>query len=601
MTTGTRNRPRTQPRVPSGPVDGGWSHRPLSLGDVPKRGAILLVATAIVLTLFAGRLVELQVFRGQSLASAALDQRLRTAEIPAQRGMILDSAGDPLAVTVEARNVTADQTLIDDPAAAAARLAPILGMDSAELVTRLTGDRRFVYIAKTITPETWNRIDDLDVPGIFSEITSRRVYPGGELAANVVGFVGAEGAGMGGIEYALNEELSGIAGSQTYEKGPGGRVIPTANVERVDAQPGMDVQLTIDRDIQFVAQEAIAKAVRDARAASGTVVVMEAKTGRILAMATAPTFDANDPGASPAENRGNRALTDVFEPGSTGKVITLSGVVNEGAANPYTVFKVPGGLPRGGKVFKDHTPHGKLRLTLSGIMAQSSNIGTILAAERIGKNKLYDYVKKFGVGEETGTNFPAEGDGYVPPVEDWSPTSMPTIAFGQGLSVNAVQAANVFATVANGGVRLSPRIVDSLVTPEGEVIAPEPQTKTRVISRVAAQQVLAMLETVVGDGGTAPMAKIPGYRVGGKTGTAQYVDPRCGCYNGDVVASFIGVAPIDDPELVVAVFVSQPRSGRYGGQLGGPVFKRVMTYSLQARQIPPTGTRAPGIPLSAKG
>ena len=186
MTTGTRNRPRTQPRVPSGPVDGGWSHRPLSLGDVPKRGAILLVATAIVLTLFAGRLVELQVFRGQSLASAALDQRLRTAEIPAQRGMILDSAGDPLAVTVEARNVTADQTFIDDPAAAAARLAPILGMDSAELVTRLTGDRRLLYLEKTITTETWNRIDDLDVPGIFSEITSRRVYPGGELAAMCV-------------------------------------------------------------------------------------------------------------------------------------------------------------------------------------------------------------------------------------------------------------------------------------------------------------------------------------------------------------------------------------------------------------------------------
>jgi cell division protein FtsI (penicillin-binding protein 3) len=294
-------------------------------------------------------------------------------------------------------------------------------------------------------------------------------------------------------------------------------------------------------------------------------------------------------------------LTDVFEPGSTGKVITLSGVVNEGAANPYTVIKVPPSLRRGGKAFKDHTPHGTLRLTLSGIMAQSSNIGTILAAERIGEEKLYDYMKRFGIGEATGTNFPAEGKGYVPPVENWSATSMPTIAFGQGLSVNAVQAANVFATVANGGVRQDPRVVDALIAPSGEVVTPESRKRTRVISRVAAQQVLTMLETVVGDGGTAPLAKIPGYRVGGKTGTAMYVDPRCGCYNGDVVASFIGVAPVDDPELVVAVFVSQPRSGRYGGQLGGPVFKRVMTYSLQARQIPPTGTRAPRIPLTTKG
>lgn len=599
MASATRTPPRAQPRAPRDP--GGWAHRALRLGDVPKRGAVLLVVTAIVLTLFAGRLVELQVFRGQSLASAALDQRLKTATIPAERGDILDAAGDPLAVTVEARNVTADQTLIDDPAAAAARLAPILGLDIADLTARLTGDRRFVYVAKMITPETWNRIADLDVPGIFSEITSRRVYPGGELAANVVGFVGAEGTGLGGIEYAWNDELSGVAGSQTYERGPGGRVIPTANVDRVDAQPGMDVQLTIDRDIQFVAQEAIAKTVRDSRAASGTVVVMEVATGRILAMATAPTFDANAPGDAPAANRGNRALTDVFEPGSTGKIITLSGVVNEGAANPYTVFKVPSQLRRGDKVFKDHYEHGQLRLTLSGIVAKSSNIGTILAAERIGEYTLYDYMKRFGVGEETGTKFPGEGDGYVPPVENWSQTSLPTIAFGQGLSMNAVQAANVFATVANDGVRQDPRLVDSLITATGEVIAPEPSERSRVISRNSARQVLAMLETVVGDGGTAPMAKIPGYRVGGKTGTALYVDPRCGCYNGDVVASFIGVAPIDDPALVVAVFISQPRNGRYGGQLGGPVFKRVMTYSLQARQIPPTGTRAPGLPLSAKG
>ncbi|MBM3669318.1 MAG: penicillin-binding protein 2 [Actinobacteria bacterium] len=562
---------------------------------------ILLVATAIVLTLFGGRLLELQVLRGPSLAEAALGQRLKTTDLPAQRGSILDSAGDPLAVTVEARNVTADQTLIDDPASTAARLAPIVGIDAAELTPRLTGDRKFVYVAKMITPETWNRISDLELPGIFSEITTRRVYPGGELAANVVGFVGAEGVGMGGLEYALEKELAGKAGNQTFEKGPGGRVIPTANVERVDPEPGMDVRLTIDRDIQFVAQEAIAERVRSAQAASGTVVVMEVKTGRILAMATAPTFDANDPGSAKAADRGNRVLTDVFEPGSTAKVITLSGVVNEAAADPYTVIKVPPRLRRGGEAFQDHTPHGTLRLTLSGIMAQSSNIGTILAAERIGKYKLYDYMKRFGVGDDTGTNFPAEGDGYIPPVENWSATSLPTIAFGQGLSVNAVQAANVFATVANGGIRQDPRLIDAFISPTGEVITPESGERTRVISREASRQVLTMLETVVGDGGTAPLAKIPGYRVGGKTGTAMFVDPRCGCYTRDVVASFIGVAPIDDPELVAAVFVSQPRSGRYGGQLGGPVFTRVMTYSLQARQIPPTGTRAPRIPLTAKG
>ncbi|MFM1917304.1 MAG: hypothetical protein RJB01_819 [Actinomycetota bacterium] len=599
MGTRTARRPPAQVRKELGKTP--LLARPIRLSDVNRRGAALLIATAVILSVFAARLVELQVFRGESLAAAALGQRLKTTELPALRGTIMDSDGAPLAVTVEARNITVDQTLISDPNTVAIQLAPLLEMETAELEQKLTGDRRFAYVAKAITPETWNRISDLDLPGIFSEVTSRRVYPAGELAANVVGFVGGEGFGLGGVEYAFDEELSGTPGSQTYERGPGGRVIPTGNVERVDATPGANVQLTIDRDIQFVAQEAISETVRKSRAESGTVVVMDPKTGNIVALATAPTFNANDPGAAPEAHRGNRAVTDVFEPGSTGKLMTLAAVVNEGKADPYTVIKVPSSLRRGDKAFKDHTPHGTLRLTLSGIMAQSSNMGTILAAERIGENKLYEYMKKFGVGEPSGIGLPAEGIGYIPPVDNWSPTSFPTIAFGQGLSTSAIQATNVFATIANDGLRNAPRLVDQLTTVDGQVITPETPAPVRVVSKNTSAQVLAMLETVVGPGGTAPMAKVPGYRVGGKTGTAQYVDPACGCYNGDVVASFIGVAPVDDPQLVVGVFVSRPKAGRYGGQLGGPVFKRVMTYALQSLQIPPTGTKPPRIPLSAKG
>lgn len=552
--------------------------------------------TGVVLTLFAGRLVELQAVRGEALASQALDQRLRTEELPALRGAILDSAGEPLAVTMEARNLTADQTLVTDPAAVAAQLGPVLGVAPEVLAQRLTGTKRFIYIAKGITPETWDRIADLRLPGIFSESASRRVYPAGDLAANVVGFVGAEGTGLGGLEYAYQDQLAGTPGELTFERGPGGKVIPTGANSVTEAQGGTSIRLTIDRDIQYVAQQALSEKVAQARADSGTIVVMDPKTGHILALATAPTFDPNKAATATDSNRGNRALTNVFEPGSTSKLMTLAAVVNEGKANPYSGFTIPPSLTRGGKAFHDHTPHGTLHLTLAGVMAKSSNIGTILAAERIGGKKLYRYLKKFGIGEPTGLNFPGEASGSVPAYKDWSATSMPTIAFGQGLSVNAVQSASVFATIANDGVRVQPSLVEETIAADGTVQTPPAPTQTRVVSAATAKQVRAMLETVVGPGGTAPMAAIPGYRVGGKTGTAQEYRESCGCYSG-VVASFIGMAPADAPQLVVAVSIMNPRAGRYGGELGGPVFKRVMTYALQARQVPPTGTKAPQLPL----
>lgn len=583
--------PPTARRLPRTPSGG------LRLADPARRGTTLIIVTAVILTIFAGRLVQLQAVHGEALAAEALDQRLRTVDLPAGRGAIVDAAGEPLAVTIEARNLTADQTMVTDPAMVAEQLGPILGVDPAVLTVRLTGERRFMYVAKGITPETWRRIEALRLPGIFSEPTSRRVYPAGDLAANVVGFVGDEGTGLGGIEYAYQDALAGANGQQTFERGPSGRVIPTASRVVTEAQDGATVQLTIDRDIQYFAQRILAQKVAEAQADYGTLVVMDTVTGQILALATAPTFDANRAGQARPSDRGNRALTMAFEPGSTSKLITLAAVVNEGAANPYSAFTVPGSLTRGDKAFKDHTPHGTLRLTLAGVMAKSSNIGTILAAERIGGRTLYRYMKKFGIGEPTGLDFPGETSGYIPRYRDWSPTSFPTIAFGQGLSVNAVQTASVFATIANDGLRVQPSLVASTIQPDGTVVpAPEPE-RTRVVTPAAAKQIRAMLETVVAPGGTAPQAAIPGYRVGGKTGTAQLYNEACRCYRG-VVASFIGMAPADAPRLVVAVSIMNPRVGRYGGELGAPVFKRVMTYALQARQIPPTGAKPARLPLT---
>ena len=568
---------RRAPQRPA-PVEPPSVDRPsFRLGNSRKRAGVLIIVSLFILTIFAGRLLELQAFRGDVLAAAAVDQRTRTVTVLADRGPITDRNGAPLASTVEARHLTADQTLIADPYRTAMELAPYLGMQVSDIADRLTGDRRFIYVAKDLTPETWRSIQELGLSGIFSERTSKRVYPAGEVGANVVGFVGAEGVGLAGIEYALNDTLAGVDGWMTYERGFAGPAIPTAETSGEAPIPGSPVALTLDRDIQYVAQRVITDAVSDSGAESGSIVVMDPRTGEILALASTPTFDANDPGSFETADLGNRALTDAFEPGSTTKVITVAAVLEEGGMTPDTIIEIPPTLTRAGKVFNDARPHGGYTWDLTTTLARSSNIGMILAAETVGGDALYDYLRRFGIGQPSGLGFPGETSGFLPAPADWSGTSFPTLAFGQGFSVNAVQAASVFATIANDGVRVAPSLVMRDEQPAG----------VQVVSAETARQVRQMLATVVEPGGTAPVAGIPGYAVGGKTGTAQAIDPECRCYDGDTVGSFIGMAPIDDPELVVAVTIVRPSVQQFGGELAGPVFKDVMTYALQARQVAP--------------
>jgi cell division protein FtsI (penicillin-binding protein 3) len=561
---------------------------------------------AFVLSLFGARLVQLQGLDAPTYAAEAEQGRLRTVTLPAARGTITDRNGIALATTVAAVNVTSDQTKVVDPAATAAVLAPVLQMDPTVLREKLTGDARFVYLAKAVTPATWRKVNALDhpdpdiegLPGIYAEQTSKRVYPAGQVGANIVGFVGSDGKGLGGIEYALDSTLAGRDGTATYELSAGGRRIPSGVDTERDAVPGTDVRLTLDRDIQYVAQKAIAKAVASSQAQSGTVVVYDPKTGDLLAVATAPTFDPNDPGAAPAEDRGDRPLNEAYEPGSTGKIITASALIQEGVIAPTTPITVPNRLYRAGKSFKDFEEHGVEHLTYTGTIAKSSNIGTIKAAERLGNLKrLYPYLKKFGVGEPTGLGLPGEQSGEIPKPGDWSATSGYTMSFGQGYSVNTVQMAEVFATVANDGLRVSPRLVASTTGPDGAVHQTPPSKRTRVVSPRTARTVRLMMETVLGEGGTAPLARIPGYRVGGKTGTAQRFDPACGCYRGNTL-SFIGLAPVDDPGVVVAVTLQAPKVAIGGGFQGGPVFKQVASFALESLRIPPTGTKPPGLKLT---
>ncbi|TAK71107.1 MAG: penicillin-binding protein 2 [Actinomycetota bacterium] len=595
---------RTPPRrtSPRPATAGGTLRRPprrLRTGSPRRRASMALVVILVFLTIFAGRLLELQAVRGEALAGAALGQRLRTVDLPAGRGTIRDAAGTALAVTVDAVNITADQTQVRDPQAAAAALAPVLGIDAAILADRLTGTRRFVYLKKEATPAQWADVRALGQPGIFSEPSTKRTYPAGELAANLIGFVGADGKGLGGLEYGLQSELAGKDGSRTYERSAGGGEIPTADDSEIAAQPGLDVNLTINGDIQWVAQQALAQKVKQSHADSGTAVVMNPRTGEILALATVPTFDPNQPAEAAVADRGNRALSDVFEPGSTSKVMSLAAVIEEGKADAGTVFDIPAKLAVGGATFGDDFNHGDIKLTLNGILAKSSNIGTIEATRLIGQDTLYRYLKAFGVGEPTGLRFPGEARGYVPPTSAWSATSFPTISFGQGLSVNAVQAASIYATIANDGVRVQPSLVRSYVAADGSTTPVAAPTSTRVVSAQTATTMRRMLETVITNG-TAPLAKIDGYRVAGKTGTAQRVNPNGRGYDG-YVASFIGMAPADDPQLVVAVSINNPQTSHYGGTLAAPVFAQIMTSALQTLHLPPTGTVASPLKVTPDG
>lgn len=596
-----QNQPSQQSQFPA-----GYSQPPLSppppallkLVSSRRRLTLLNRFLLIMFLVYAGRLVHIQIIQGPELAAKSQSNRLENVILPAIRGNINDINGVPIATTVIAKNVTCDQTLISDPAGAAALLSPVLGIPIPELTNSLTGEKRFNYIAKRITPEKWKEVAALDIAGIFSEPTTTRVYPNGGLAGSVVGYVGAEGHGLGGLEFGIDSQLAGADGKVTVER-VNGREIPGSETQSLSAIDGLSVNLTIDRDIQAVAERALVERIEFAGASGGTVVVMR-KNGEILALANAPMFDPNKPFDTADFLKRNSAVTDVFEPGSTSKVMTMAAVINEGAADPLTPFTVGSSITRGGTAFKDHDEHGVLQLTLNGVLAKSSNIGTIMASELIGQDKFYDYLKRFGMGELTGLNFPGESGGLLPDPTNpnqWSGTTFPTLAFGQGLSLNAVQAASVYATIANDGVRVSPRLISSYSRNDGTVEYTNQANSVRVVTAKTAKTIREMLMSVVSDQGTAPQAQIPGYQIAGKTGTANKYSEVTGGYSG-YTASFIGIAPGNNPELVVAVMIHDPVNGHYGSTISGPVFKQVMTYALAHEKIPPTDTAPPQIPVN---
>ncbi|MCF3118174.1 penicillin-binding protein 2 [Streptomyces arenae] len=605
--------------------------RTIRLGSPRPRLRMVSLGLTLVMLAFVVRLLQVQAVDASAYAAKAEKNRYFTHTLAAERGRITDRGGVELAASVDAYDITADPTLFapketrtkDAPEQAAALLAPILGKDADELAKKLrTPDTRYVLLARRQTPQVWKQIKDLRgalaekagadpgspnvLAGVLADPSSKRVYPNDDLAAGILGWVNADGKGAGGLEQQLDKRLAGEDGKIRYAQS-GGRRVPTAGSTETPAVPGSDVELTIDRDIQWAAQNAITEQVKKSKADRGYVIVQDTQTGEVLAMANAPGFDPNDLSQANGAALGNAALQDAFEPGSTAKVMSMAAVLEENAATPGTHVTVPNRLHRGDRLFQDDIDHPTWHLTLNGVLAKSSNIGTILATGELGKTQreandvLYSYLRKFGIGKETGLGFPGETSGILAPAEKWSTSQQFTIPFGQGVSINAMQATSVYSTIANGGVRVEPTLVRGTKGPDGRFQPASKPKKTRVVSDRTAKTVAHMLESVVDDEeGTGTKARIPGYRVAGKTGTANRVDPMTGRYKG-YTSSFAGFAPADKPRVTVYCAIQNATKGSYfGGQICGPIYKEVMEFALKTLQVPPTGSTPARLPVTFK-
>jgi cell division protein FtsI (penicillin-binding protein 3) len=548
-------------------------------------GVLLVLAW----TLIGYRLTVVQGARAEEFAARGLEQRRHRETLAADRGTIFDRDGRELAVSVEGVTIYANPHEISDPESLASLLAPLVGRNPTDLAQDLAGDTAFVYVARQLDPESAEPIREAGLTGIYFASEPRRVYPTGALAAHVVGFVSdGDNVGLEGIELFYESELAGTPGALLVERDPQGRRIPQGEYLVEHPEQGSDLVLTIKSEIQYSATQALAAALERTGAASGSVVVLDPETGEILAMANLPSFDPNDREGTPLEALRNRAVTDVFEPGSTQKLVTIAGALESGIVAPNTSFEIPERIEILDTVFRDVTVHPD-QLTVTGIVAHSSNLGTIMVGDLMGIRSLYTFMYSFGQGRASGIDFPGEAGGVLRPPEDWCLTTcLAGTSIGYHVSVTPLQMAMVYAVVANDGMWIQPHLVKDIVDGEGDRQAMLPLAR-RVISAETAAQMRIMLEAVVVRG-TGSAAAVPGYRVGGKTGTTEkYLTDVQEYSEEEVVASFIGMAPIDDPQIVIAVVLDSPQEYASGGRGAAPVFAEIMLAALHQVGVGPGG------------
>jgi cell division protein FtsI (penicillin-binding protein 3) len=559
------------------------------------------VVLTLALTGIVVRLGFLQVRDASAFEALAAQQRLRAIDLPAGRGSILDRDGDQLAMSLDAADVYADPTLVRDPEEVARRLAPLLGRKPADIVAELRPrDRSFVYLARQVDTDVADRIRRMGLEGVGFLDDTKRYYPNGAMAPQVLGFVGVDGTGLAGLEYQYQRELAGRAGRRVVEIDPDGHLIPQGVNRDVPPVPGEDIVTTIDREIQYRVQLALAEAVRRNHARGGTVIVMDPHTGDILAMATTPSFDPEHFGHYPTARLQNPAIVSVYEPGSVNKIVTASAAVQEHVIPLDERMSVPDHIALSPEncpecVFHDAHAHPVEPMTIADIIAQSSNVGTIKLAQRLGETRMAEYLARFGLGQPTGVGFPGEQEGLLPPVGDWTAASMGTIPVGQGVAVTPLQMISVFAAVANHGVWIQPRLVRGMVDGDGTFHPAPPARSHRAVSERTADVVTRILAYAV-DAGTGTRAQIPGYWVAGKTGTAQIPKAHGSGYTDQYIASFIGFTPASNPQLVIAAIIDRPVT-EYGALAAAPLFREIGRYALARLRIAPASR--PPLPARA--
>ena len=609
--------------------------RTRQLVEVATRGASFVfrhragnVVIFALMMVAATQLFILQVTDAPTLRAQAAGQLKVTDVAKAVRGGIVDRNNDQLAFTIESRALTFQPKRIrqqleeakkknsaaPDPQQRLQDIAKEVSSrltnkpDYPTVLKKLQSSDNFVYLARAVDPAVASAISD-KYPEVGSERQDLRQYPGGSLAANVVGGIDWDGHGLLGLEDSLDSVLSGTDGSVTYDRGSDGVVIPGSYRNRHRSVNGSTVQLTIDDDIQFYVQQQVQQAKNLSGAHNVSAVVLDAKTGEVLAMANDNTFDpSQDIGRQGDRQLGNLVVSSPFEPGSVNKVITASSVIEYGLTNPDEVLQVPGSIQMGGVTVHDAWEHGVMPYTTTGVFGKSSNVGTLMLAQRVGPERFYDMVRKFGLGQRTGVGLPGESAGLVPPVDQWSGSTFSNLPIGQGLSMTLLQMAGMYQTIANDGLRMPPRIIKATVAPDGtRTEEPRPEG-VRVVSPQTAQTVRQMLRAVVQrdpmgyQQGTGPAAAVPGYQMAGKTGTAQQINPGCGCYFDDVYwITFAGMATADNPRYVIGLMMDNPGHNADGtpGHSAAPLFHNIAGWLMQRENVPLSPDPGPPLTLQA--
>lgn len=569
-----------------------------------RRLRVCLAMVIGVFGVFGVRLFQIQGLDASAYAAKAVEAGTAKSTVPAPRGAILDRNGVELASSVDGLTLTADPKMT---AANAPQIARILreeigsSIDYFETIDKLrTPDSRFVYLIRDVPAWTAKKalaaIAKAELTGVFSEKETLRTYPGGKLAANLLGYVNGAGKGVAGIEQQYDKTLTGVDGASTYEVSPTGQRIPMADSAVTEMVPGGNVTTTIDRDLQWYADQRLADAVKQSSSDYGLAVTMDTKTCQIVQMSQAPTFNADDRTGMDDSTTVSRGVQNVYEPGSVMKTVTMAALADQGKIASDTPIVVPSGMTIDKFHIGDYWEHGTLHLTAAGVIAKSSNLGTIVASRQMSDMTMYRYFRKFGFGQKSGVNLPGESDGILKNGKSWTKANHATIAFGQGVSVTAMQMVRAVGAIANAGKMCETSVVSSTVGPDGKTTTLAAKPSRRVVSKDAAATVTRMMEAVTAPDGTAPAAAIKGYRVAGKTGTAWRVDPVTGRYiRGQNTVSFMGFAPADNPRFLTYIVLDKPYSNAGGGSTAAPVFHDIMSMALERFGVAPTGSKNPKV------